>query len=169
MIVSLIWDLHDKISRHESVKLSGELCALRPSLVRRIPTNLATDEPYIEMLIRREGYEVAYSPDAIVYVRGPENISEIVKHRRRIWTGHLQIKRMEGFVVSTSDFGQILPMMVKSFRSNLRSLHVLSLFVALEIYAYLLARNDIRKDRIPFVWETLRSTKTALCGDVREV
>lgn len=169
MIVSLIWNLHDKISSHESVKLSGELCALRPSLVRRIPTNLATDEPYIEMLIRREGYEIAYSPDAVVYVRGPENISEIVKHRRRIWTGHLQIKRIEGFVVSTSDFGHVLSMMVKNFRSNLRNLHILSLFVALELYSYILARYDISRDRIPFVWEMLKSTKTALPGNVREV
>jgi biofilm PGA synthesis N-glycosyltransferase PgaC len=169
MIVSLIWDLHDKISRYEAVKLSGELCIVRPSLVKRIPTNLATDEPYIEMMIRREGYEIAYLRDAIVYIRGPENISEIVKHRRRIWTGHLQIKRMEGFVVSTSDFSRILPMMVKSFRSNLKNLHILSLFVALELYSYLLARYDIHRNKIPFVWEMLKSTKTALSGNVREV
>jgi cellulose synthase/poly-beta-1,6-N-acetylglucosamine synthase-like glycosyltransferase len=158
-IVQLIWDLHHEVSLGESVKMSGELCALRPSFVKEIPTNLATDEPYIEMLIRRQGYKIAYDPDALVYVRGPENIMEIIKHRRRIWSGHLQIKQMEGYVVSTSDFRKILSTLIKSFQRSLKKMPILAAFIVLEIYAYLLARYDLSKGRIPFVWETLKSTK----------
>lgn len=159
MIVRLIWDLHHKVSTHESVKMSGELCAFRPSLVKQIPTNLATDEPYIEMLIRRQGYKVAYVPDALVYIKGPESLREIIKHRRRIWTGHLQIKQMEGFVVATSDFRRILSTLIKSFKLNLKELAVMTLFLALEAYSYLLARYDLSKGRIPFAWEALKSSK----------
>lgn len=168
VIVRLIWDLHHKVSIHESVKMSGELCAFRPFLVKEIPVNLATDEPYIEMLIRRKGYKVGYVPEAIVYIKGPENLHEIIKHRRRIWAGHLQIKQMEGFVVSTSDFRKILSTLVKSFRLNLSELVAIALFIPLEVYSYLLARYDLSKGRIPFVWETLRSTKKSqLAGDVK--
>jgi len=159
MIVQLIWNLHHKVSIHESVKMSGELCALRPSLVKKIPTHLATDEPYIEMLIRRQGLKIAYVPDALVYIKGPESLREIIKHRRRIWTGHLQIKQMEGFAVSTSDLRKILSTLIKSFRFNLKEMCALSLFIALEAYSYLLARYDLSKGRIPFVWEPLQSTK----------
>ena len=158
-IVRLIWDLHHKVSVCESVKMSGELCALRPSYVKEIPTNLATDEPYIEMLIRRQGYKIAYDPEAIVYIKGPESIREIIKHRRRIWTGHLQIKQTQDFVVSTSDFRKILSTLIKSFKLNLGELPVLAVFIALDLYSYLLARYDLSKSRIPFVWETLKSTK----------
>jgi len=169
LLVELIWDLHHKISTLESVKLSGELCALRPFLVKRIPPNLATDEPFIEMLIRRQGYKIGYVPDAVVYIRGPESLQEIVQHRRRIWTGHLQIQRMEGFAVSSSDFRRIFSMLVKSFRSNLRKLHVLALFIAVDLYSYLLARQDIARGRIPFIWETLKSTKTKLARNVKDI
>jgi biofilm PGA synthesis N-glycosyltransferase PgaC len=159
MIIQLIWDLHHKVSIHESVKMSGELCALRPSLVNKIPTNLATDEPYIEMLIRREGHKIAYIPNALVYVKGPENFCEIIKHRRRLWTGHLQIKQMEGFAVSTSDFRKILSTLIKSFRLNFKELFTMALFIVLDTYSYLLARYDLSKGKIPYVWETLKSTK----------
>lgn len=159
MIIQLIWDLHHKVSIHESVKMSGELCALRPSLVKKIPTNLATDEPYIEMLIRREGHKIAYVPNALVYVKGPESLREIIKHRRRLWTGHLQIKQMEGFAVSTSDFRKILSTLIKSFRLNFKELFTMALFIVLDTYSYLLARYDLSKGRIPYVWETLKSTK----------
>jgi len=169
MITELIWDLHHEVSICESVKMSGELCAIRSSLINRIPLNLATDEPYIEMMIRRQGYNIEYIPDARVYVRCPETVSEIIGHRRRIWAGHLQIRRMEAFTVSTSDFRKILSTLVKSFKSNSRKLHVLALFVALEIYSYLLARYDLSKGRIPFMWKTLKSTKTMLAGNVKRI
>jgi len=159
MIIQLIWKLHHEVSIYESVKMSGELCAFRPSLVKKIPTNLATDEPYIEMLIRREGYKIAYIPNALVYVRGPESLREIIKHRRRLWTGHLQIKQMQGFAVSTSDFRKILSTLIKSFKLNFKELFVMALFIVLDTYSYLLARYDLSKGKIPFVWETLKSTK----------
>jgi biofilm PGA synthesis N-glycosyltransferase PgaC len=168
VIVRLIWDLHHRISIYESVKMSGELCAFRPFLVKEIPVNLATDEPYIEMLIRRRGYNVGYVPEAIVFIKGPENLREIIKHRRRIWVGHLQIKQMEGFVVSTSDFRKILSTLVKSFRLSLSELAAIALFIPLDVYSYLLARYDLSKGRIPFVWETLGSTKKSqLAEDVK--
>lgn len=168
-IVKLIWDLHHMISTCESVKMSGELCAIRSSLVNRIPANLATDEPYIEMLIRRQGYKIGYVPDAVVYIRCPDKFIEIIKHRRRIWAGHLHIKKMEGFTVSTSDFRKILSTLVKSFRFSFRNLHVLVLFTGIEILSYLLARYDVSRGKIPFVWETLKSTKTVCAESVEKV
>lgn len=158
-VVRLIWDLHHKVSAHQSVKLSGELCAFRPFLVKEIPTNLATDEPYIEMLIRRQGYDIAYCPEALVYIRGPRSIREIIKHRKRIWTGHLQIQKTEGFVVSTSDFKKIMSTLIKSVKPRLGDLSTLGLFIVLELYAYMLARFDFSRGKIPFMWEMLKSTK----------
>ncbi|MFB3889450.1 MAG: glycosyltransferase [Candidatus Bathyarchaeia archaeon] len=159
-VVRIIWELHHEISIRESVKLSGELCVIRPFLVKRIPTNLATDEPYIEMLIRRQGYRIGYVPEAVVGIRCPEKLREVFKHRRRIWAGHLQIKQMAGFAVSTSDFRKILPTLVKSLRLHKGELHALALLVLIDSFAYLLARRDVSIGKVPFVWEMLKSTKT---------
>jgi cellulose synthase/poly-beta-1,6-N-acetylglucosamine synthase-like glycosyltransferase len=159
LIARLIWELHHEVSVRESVKLSGELCVIRPFLVKRIPTNLATDEPYIEMLIRRQGYSIGYVPEAVVHIRCPESIGEIFKHRRRIWVGHLQIKQVEGFAVSTSDFCKILSTLVKSFRLHVRELHALALLISIDLCSYLLARSDLSKGKVPFMWEMLKSTK----------
>ncbi len=141
--------------------MSGELCAIRPSLVKRIPPNLATDEPYMEMLIRNQGRRVVYVPDAITYIKGPDNFREILEQRRRIWTGHLQIKRMTGFVVSTSKLKNVLPILMREIlRFSIKKLLWILLGVILEIYAYLLARHDLSKGRIPYKWKKLKSTKT---------
>lgn len=159
-IVHIIWDLHHNISLHKRVKLSGELCALRTSLVEKIPTNLATDEPYIEMLIRRQGYQIVYLPDAIVNIKGPDNIADLFKQRRRIWAGHLQIQKMTGFVLSTSKLRNVLPSILRlASKSNVRKLQYLLLSVILEISAYLAAREAFRKGDIPYKWEPIKSTK----------
>lgn len=160
MIVQLIWELHHEVSVRESVKLSGELCVVRPFLVKRIPTNLATDEPYIEMLIRRQEYRIGYVPEAVVYIRCPESLREIFDHRRRIWVGHLQIKQAEGYTVSTSDFRKILSTLAKSFRSHIKEAPALALLISIDLCSYLLARSDLSKGKVPFIWEMLKSTKT---------
>ena len=159
-IVHIIWNLHHDISLYKRVKLSSELCALRTSLIEKIPTNLATDEPYIEMLIRDQGYQIVYMPDAIVNIKGPDNIAGLFKQRRRIWTGHLQIQKTTGFVVSTSKLRNLLPSILKvASRSDVRKLPYLLLSVILEISAYLAARRVFRTGGIPYKWEPIKSTK----------
>jgi len=158
-IVHIIWDLHHKISLYKWVKMSGEFCAIRPSLVKGIPINLATDEPYMEMLIQRQGYRITYVPDAVVYIKGPENFRDLLKQRRRIWTGHLQIKKLTGYTVSTSDPRKILSVLAKSLRLNFKGLTLILLGAVLEVCAYLLARYDLNKGWVPYKWEMLGSTK----------
>jgi cellulose synthase/poly-beta-1,6-N-acetylglucosamine synthase-like glycosyltransferase len=56
-IVKVIWRLHHLISLKSSPKLSGELCAIRTVCLQPIPDEIATDEPYIELIIRQQGYK----------------------------------------------------------------------------------------------------------------
>lgn len=163
IVVHMIWDIHHRVSSYKVVKLSGELCAIRSSLIEKIPTNLATDEPYIEMLIRRGGYKVAYVPDAIVHIKGPDNFRELLKQRQRIRVGHLQIKSMEGFSPSTSSLRNILlsTMTVKS-GLNIGRVSYFAYFLVvafLEMFASLWARWDFGRNKIPYVWDMIKSTK----------
>jgi len=156
-IVRVIWRLHHMISLRQMPKLSGELCAIRASCLQEIPGNVATDEPYIELAIRRQGYRILYVPVALVNIRCPTNVVDLLKQRRRIWVGHMQLQNETGFKVSTTSFSNILKV-----ASELRPTEILylSLGVFLEAIAYFQAKMEVRKGSIPFAWEPIGSTKT---------
>ena len=61
------------------------------------------DEASIEAIIRKAGYKLCYVPDAIVRNKGPENIRDFLKQRRRIAAGHKHLMIEERYEVSTMD------------------------------------------------------------------
>jgi biofilm PGA synthesis N-glycosyltransferase PgaC len=158
-VVRVIWRLHHIISFLQKPKLSGELCALRTSCLQEIPENVATDEPYIELAIRKHGYNILYVPEALVYIRYPTNLLDLLKQRKRIWVGHMQLQKATNFKVSTS-----------SFRNVLRAISALKLDEVLyavlggflEVIAYAQARIALNKGTIPYIWEPIKSTKIQL-------
>lgn len=158
-IVHVIWRLHHLISLYQEPKLSGELCAIRVSCLHEIPENVATDEPYIEFFIRKQGYRIFYEPKALVYIRCPTNIFDLLKQRKRIWIGHLQFKSATQFLVSTSSFKNILKV-----TSKLKISEILYLFLGglVEGIAYIQARNAFKEKMVPYIWDPIESTKTRL-------
>jgi biofilm PGA synthesis N-glycosyltransferase PgaC len=158
-VTHLVWRLHHMISTFATPKLSGELCAIRSTCLQEIPENTATDEPYIESAIQKSHMNTLYAPEALVYIRCPTNIVDIIKQRRRIWIGHMQLQNTTGYKVSTS-----------SFKNMLRAVSALewseTIYVLpggfLEIVAFLEAKILFRKGIIPFVWEPIKSTKTSM-------
>jgi len=160
-ITRVIWRLHHLISLLRNPKLSAELCSIRTACLRPIPEDIATDEPYIELAVRKQGYEVRYLPNAVVNIRCPTNIVDLLKQRKRIWIGHMQLKRTTGFSTSTSSFVNILNAM-----AGLKPSEAFYAFlgVFLEVTAYSQARMYSRKNEIPFIWEPIRSTKVSIQG-----
>jgi hypothetical protein len=92
-----------------------------------------------------------------VNIRCPTNVVDLLKQRRRIWVGHMQLQNETGFKVSTTSFSNIL-----KAASELRPTEILylSLGVFLEAIAYFQAKMEVRKGSIPFAWEPIGSTKT---------
>src|SRR6266581_2686817 len=96
--VHLQWRLHDRLARM-SPKL-GEIVAFR-NVVPSIPTDTAVDEISIQALISQLGYRLAYEPDAVVYNHGPTTVSDFLRQRRRIYAGHLRVRRQQAYEAST--------------------------------------------------------------------
>lgn len=155
-IVRVVWRLHHIISLLEP-KFSGELCAIRTSCLQAIPENVATDEPYIDLAIRKEGYDILYVPDAFVYIKCPTNVNDLLKQRKRIRIGHMQLRNMTGVSVSTSSFRNVLRAICA-----LRTTEIFYVLpgVFLEMIAYFQARVALSKGRVPYRWEPIKSTKT---------
>lgn len=158
-IVKVIWHLHHLISVTQNPKLSGELCAIRTSCLQAIPNNIATDEPYVELAIRTQRYRLLYVPEAIVHIRCPTNLHDLLKQRKRIWLGHMQLQKTNAYKVSTSRPSNTLRVISALDKSEIPFL-LLGGF--LEVIAYSQAKIESYKGRIPYAWEPIKSTKTSM-------
>ena len=156
----LLWKLHHEVS---AVNIDnpkcGEIIAFR-NIIKEIPNDTAVDEAWIEMAVRKKGFALRYEPDAIVYNHGPENISDFLKQRRRIYSGHLHLKKKKGYEVSTMKLSKILKVVPRAVGLSLKGLPFLAGAVFLEFYGRLLGAYDfyVRK-RNPYVWDMVASTK----------
>jgi glycosyltransferase involved in cell wall biosynthesis len=152
----LIWELHHQISL-KNPKL-GELVAFR-NVIDGIPKDTAVDEAWIEASIKKKGYKVVYVPEAICYNRAPETVSDFIKQRRRIFAGHLHLKRELGYEVSTMGVSGIVSIARKLKLKPKEKLYFIGAMM-LEGYSRFLGWLDYRifkKDHV--VWDIVETTK----------
>lgn len=153
----LLWQLHHRVSLHRPKM--GELIAFR-RYFRQIPHDSAVDEASIEPLIKGQGLQLLYVPEAIVLNKGPETAGDFFKQRRRIFAGHLYVKDTLGYKVSTMNGLRILPLFLQEMKLNWRYLLWGPAVVLLECLARLMGAYDyIIKRKNPFVWPVAKSTK----------
>lgn len=153
----LLWELHHQVSLM-SPKM-GEMVAYR-KIFERIPYASAVDEATVEPLIVGQGYLLKYIPDAVVLNKGTENLSEFMKQRRRIYSGHLALKKIQGYKVSTLGFGKTLVAWIKILRPDFKYLCWSPMVAILEMTARILGTYDyfFQKNKHT-IWERVESTK----------
>ncbi len=115
-ISSLIWHIHHKVSLSNPPKV-GEIVAFR-NVIDRIPPDTLADEERLSAVIQSKGYKAVYANDAVVYNRAPERISELIEQRRRIFVGHLLIKKELGYTVPTLSLKRLLKVVINEIASN---------------------------------------------------
>jgi biofilm PGA synthesis N-glycosyltransferase PgaC len=155
--VHLLWRLHDQVARR-TPKL-GEIVAFR-NVVPSIPFDTAVDEISIQALTTQLGYQLVYEPRAIVYNRGPTSVSDFLRQRRRIYAGHLRIRKQQGYTASTMNVWRIACALLRSgsFRTPRSALWTLCT-VALEAIARVLGYYDVIRRQPHHVWKTATTTK----------
>lgn len=119
----LEWDLLDKISR-EKPKF-GELVGFKP-LVKEIEKG-SVDEEQIYEKIREKGYRGVYNPRAVVYNYPPRTIASFISQRRRIYCGHLELKKKSKYQVPTLNSFYVLNV----FAKNLFKYNIFIAFIAI--------------------------------------
>jgi cellulose synthase/poly-beta-1,6-N-acetylglucosamine synthase-like glycosyltransferase len=156
----LLWKLHDEVSTANlDNPKCGEIIAFR-NMIERIPKDTAVDEAWIEMAIRQKGFVLRYAPEAIVYNHGPESISDFLKQRRRIYSGHLYLKKV-GYEVSTMKMSTILRVIPHVVGKSLRETLFFAGAVFLEVYGRCLGAYDFYvKKKNPYIWDMATSTKS---------
>lgn len=154
-LVHLLWELHHHLAI-KSPKL-GEIVSFR-NIIGEIPVDTAVDEAIIECMIKKKGYKLCYAPEAIVYNKGPTTIKDLLKQRRRIFAGHIHLKKTYGYSPSSMPIFNI----IKIFR-NISidfKIHFLIGAIFIELYSRALGTYDfyiIKKNHS--IWDIAETTK----------
>lgn len=152
----MLWGLHHEINLLNFK--AGEMIAFR-RIFRRIPYDTVVDEASIEPVIRGQGYAARYVPSAIVYNKGPDTARDFIAQRRRIYSGHLAVRRVLGYSVSTMNNWRTLRVVLRTLDWRPRPFLWTWGVVGLEAYCRMLGRRDYKKKRDHRMWEIASTTK----------
>ena len=100
-VLDVMWTSHNLLSsdpnqRRQSNHGTDELMAIRTDLLPELPHGIVNDGAYIAGRIREMGFRVGYQPDAVVQIDVPRRMIDLIRQRRRILFGHIQVKRLLG-------------------------------------------------------------------------
>jgi len=153
-----MWYLHHLIAL-ENPKM-GEMISFRADLGKLSPTAYADEESYAA-ICSEEGYEIRYIPNAIVFNKGPESVSDFIAQRRRNHCIHLQLQNERGFSPATMNTSHIVRKLLRVFVNNPRYAGWTIGMVALEAYSRMLGTVDFRKgDKSTHkVWQRIATSK----------
>ena len=146
----LLWKLHHELAQKHP-KL-GELVAFR-NVISQIPSKTVVDEATIEAIIIDKGYILCYVPDAIVYNKGPNTISKLLSQRRRIYAGHIYLKKTLGYKVSSMYTARVVKLLFKSMRFSFNNVLWTFGVALIECFGRLLGLYDFYKKKDHTIWE----------------
>jgi len=158
-LVHFIWLLHHLVSLQ--MPKAGEIVAFR-NILEKIPRRLVADESYLECIVHKSKKKIKYVPSAVVFNRGPKNVSYFFKQRVRVYIGHLHIKEKFNYSVSTMNIFRIFKAVMKYFEiksvSNIKEVFWIALALELEIFARMTACLQYYfLNRLPYKWEKIET------------
>ncbi len=155
--VHRLWELHHEMALDHPK--CGEMVAFR-NLVPRISKYTAVDEAAIEGIITKHGLKLAYAPDAMLQNKGPENLGDFIKQRRRIASGHRHLAASMGHEVFTNSASNIFKYVRKTQEWNPKALMYMGMLMGVEAFARTMGIVDFYlRDKNPFIWDISVTTK----------
>lgn len=153
-----------RAKRREFLECSGYLWAFRNKIVKDFPLDVAEDT-IVPYLFREKGYEVAYAPEAIVYVSFPKNLHDFVNQKKRTAKGHeslakyfdmKKLPRTKSFINELKEGYRAL-FYPRKFKEVLYTL----LLFPIRLYIWILVFYHVRikKKEYRDAWERVESTK----------
>jgi cellulose synthase/poly-beta-1,6-N-acetylglucosamine synthase-like glycosyltransferase len=99
--LEIMWTAHSSLSlqlNHAGIcnHACDELMVFRKDLVREFPEDTINDGAFIGGLVRARGYLVKFSPTSRVKIEVPLRPIDLVRQRRRITFGHVQVWKRLG-------------------------------------------------------------------------
>lgn len=151
--------------------LSGYVYAVRNFQDLKYPEKSLVDDAWITLDIIRRGYKLAYSPEARVFVKYPQNFTDWIKQKKRSVGGYRQlqpmIEQMQSMNLSSKSinrkFGNELAYFFfpLKYAKNLRQLFYSVCLYPMRLYLWLIIFYETHFNKKTFdqTWVRIESTK----------
>lgn len=154
-LVNILWGLHSGMNLFGWHKVTGEMFAVKRSILQELPENVINDDLYIEYLVEKNKMKFVYIPDAIVYIWGPEALTELLEQRRRVNLGHLQIAgKYKAQHLSISNTMRLLSTLMMKYNPI-----DAVVFCFIEAFSRVIAHLDNFRGTYTTVWKMIKTSK----------
>ena len=169
-LVQILWRFHDhvfeQLSEEGLARHASEVYCIRKGIVDKIPPETVNDDAYLALVAKKKGWRIEYEPRSSVSICGPQTFPDYFKQRRRILTGHRQVKKLTG--ESPQHVAYLLPLYPKRvikmllWLCNEYDITIFLTFVWIESLINIIALADSVLRKPPFRWNISTSTKRVI-------
>ncbi len=155
-IVHYWWWMHNELPRF------GEMIAFRKDLAPQISPKTAVDEAAIEAIVTNRGYKKLQVSGAIINNHGAEKFKDLIKQRKRVYIGHLLLKKENNYSVQSFNSFRLLKLTARYIKQekSLKGFFCILLGILIEAYSRFLGFLDLHlKKKNPYIWEISKTTK----------
>lgn len=170
-LVQLLWRFHHRVFtdlNHSGLLThASDVYCIRSGIVKRVPANVVNDDAYIAVMTKKHNWSIRYEPAAQVVMKGPSNVVEYYRQRRRIVFGHYQVRRLTGRFPQYLAYWalvrptKILRLVCEEIRHE-RSLRIIATAFLLELVINVTGILDFVLGRSHVPWRVIASTKKGL-------
>jgi cellulose synthase/poly-beta-1,6-N-acetylglucosamine synthase-like glycosyltransferase len=152
-VLQLMWSVHNEcllaLNREDQNNhCCDELIVLRSDAIRKLPHETVNDGAYLAGAAYKEGYSIRFCDTAHVRIDVPGRLCDVLRQRRRIVYGHLQIRRVIGESPRTMESMLVgnprlsLAILVRTVRKAPRTILALPIAVVGEAISVVMALID---------------------------
>lgn len=146
----------------------GECVAFR-KVIDSIDSHTSVDEAYIESEMSKLGLKLCYVPDSIVYNHACETLSDLIKQRRRVWSGQLYLQQTTQYRVSSLSVSNKRKLAIEIYQEYIKGVLWMPLVVVLEAYCMFLGIVDFYVfKKNPYIWDIPKTTKEVINESKRD-
>jgi cellulose synthase/poly-beta-1,6-N-acetylglucosamine synthase-like glycosyltransferase len=143
----LYWRIESQIKKLDAILNSaiggvGELFAIRTDLFQPVEADILLDDFIISLRIARQGYRIAYTPQAYAEETASLNVKEELKRKIRIAAGGVQTMFRLPWLLNIFKYG-LLSWQYFSHKVLRWSVAPVFLFLFLPLNIWLVARNNL--------------------------
>jgi cellulose synthase/poly-beta-1,6-N-acetylglucosamine synthase-like glycosyltransferase len=100
-VLKLMWEVHNEClatlnQTRQNNHCCDELVIIRSDALQKLPESTVNDGAFLAGVAHRAGYNIRFCEEARVSIDVPRRFSDLVRQRRRILYGHVQIMRSVG-------------------------------------------------------------------------
>lgn len=137
----ILWRMHHRIALRKP-KLCGFL-VFRKKVIDHIQEGLILDESAMEYITQSKRYIVSYISEAVLYLKGPENLREHINQRKRNHVGYFIAKKITpAYQPSTFRFVEIFRAIYYEILYNPAEIFSLFFLIVLEALSKILATYE---------------------------